>query len=466
MTGQRLWAPILFYAAGMIVISTFSTSILSPECLHLLSTSRFLGHLLPFVPFGWLSCRYFSQGIGIGGAGSALLAASVSALLGLVDEFNQTFMEGRGPEIADALAGVSGGSLGAIIFSGMASLKSHFGKTRAAFAGRVVVSLTAVAGSAALVCAIPSYTSVFKPFRASTSSIESLGSFSGSGGIALAVTNMTRQFDAIVTHLTRRDRPGDNPSSGEEAPVREKRHLPLPHMNAHNQGGPKEHSEHRVVGTGAVGDSKGGEGRTLQVSGGPATNKNGFLGIQPHPDSESRQEPPLSLEQPKQLEWPQVASQTRSQGTDHVLLETARNAGREHLGRSGSVRHRGPGMKDGGRDVPVLMVHPSNPVQKLTMNQTHKILTGEYTNWNQVGGLDRPVRPMIVDKSNVASGSIHERFLDLACQEVARLPVTTGVLGRVASDEDAVGFVPPCGPRQLDYLAQHCPVRLLIIQDE
>jgi phosphate transport system substrate-binding protein len=47
----------------------------------------------------------------------------------------------------------------------------------------------------------------------------------------------------------------------------------------------------------------------------------------------------------------------------------------------------------------VLLVHPQNPVGELTMDQVRKVFLGEYTNWDQVGGLDERILPMTRDES-------------------------------------------------------------------
>jgi phosphate transport system substrate-binding protein len=43
------------------------------------------------------------------------------------------------------------------------------------------------------------------------------------------------------------------------------------------------------------------------------------------------------------------------------------------------------------KDVIVFVVHPSNPVSKLTPEQLRDILTGKTANWKQLGGNDKPI---------------------------------------------------------------------------
>ena len=42
-------------------------------------------------------------------------------------------------------------------------------------------------------------------------------------------------------------------------------------------------------------------------------------------------------------------------------------------------------------DAIAVVVHPSNPVDKLTLQQISDIYTSKITNWSQVGGVDRPI---------------------------------------------------------------------------
>jgi phosphate transport system substrate-binding protein len=53
-----------------------------------------------------------------------------------------------------------------------------------------------------------------------------------------------------------------------------------------------------------------------------------------------------------------------------------------------------------GKDALAVVVHPSNPVSNITLEQLRKIFTGQITNWHQLGGPDR-----IIQIINRESGS-------------------------------------------------------------
>ncbi len=47
----------------------------------------------------------------------------------------------------------------------------------------------------------------------------------------------------------------------------------------------------------------------------------------------------------------------------------------------------------------VILVHPSNPVNELSVDQVRKIFSGHYTNWSQAGGPNEPISVLTVDEN-------------------------------------------------------------------
>jgi phosphate transport system substrate-binding protein len=91
--------------------------------------------------------------------------------------------------------------------------------------------------------------------------------------------------------------------------------------------------------------------------------------------------------------------------------------------------------------LPVL-VHPSNPVKGLTIQQIRDIYTGKITNWNQVGG---PNRPIVIISRDTNSGT-YETFetLVLAGEKITDRAEYVGSNGavrqRVQSTPNAIGY--------------------------
>lgn len=63
---------------------------------------------------------------------------------------------------------------------------------------------------------------------------------------------------------------------------------------------------------------------------------------------------------------------------------------------------KGVNMTHVGWDALVVMVHPENPVENLTINQLFRIMTGEIKNWNEVGGENASI--LVVVRTGKMSG--------------------------------------------------------------
>jgi phosphate transport system substrate-binding protein len=58
-----------------------------------------------------------------------------------------------------------------------------------------------------------------------------------------------------------------------------------------------------------------------------------------------------------------------------------------------------------------VVVHPDNPVSELTLEQIRKIFAGEYDNWKQVGGPDRPIATMTRDETVSGTEKFFKQFV-------------------------------------------------------
>jgi len=94
-------------------------------------------------------------------------------------------------------------------------------------------------------------------------------------------------------------------------------------------------------------------------------------------------------------------------------------------------------------DSVCMIVHPSNPVRNLTKEQAKKIYTGEFTNWQQVGG---PNLPIIAISRDTASGT-YEVFSQLVMDSErlgTSIELATSnpqIFTRVSTTRGAVGYV-------------------------
>jgi phosphate transport system substrate-binding protein len=108
------------------------------------------------------------------------------------------------------------------------------------------------------------------------------------------------------------------------------------------------------------------------------------------------------------------------------------------------------------RDAIAVIVHPDNPVQRLTLRQISDIYSGRISNWSQVGGEDRP----IVRLSRETNSGTHVYFLEtvvrlgdsdsdvLFSPDTLLLPSSEGIVNEVRQNPNAIGYdglgyVPP-----------------------
>jgi len=100
------------------------------------------------------------------------------------------------------------------------------------------------------------------------------------------------------------------------------------------------------------------------------------------------------------------------------------------------------------RDAIAVVVHPSNPVDQLTIGQISSIYRGDVTNWREVGGEDRP----IVLLSRESNSGTHVYFLEqvvrqgdkgdktLFSPDTLLLPSSEGISSEVRQNPDVIGY--------------------------
>lgn len=100
------------------------------------------------------------------------------------------------------------------------------------------------------------------------------------------------------------------------------------------------------------------------------------------------------------------------------------------------------------RDAIAVVVHPSNSVDGLTLQQISDIYTGKITNWQQVGGEDRP----IVLLSRESNSGTYVYFLEnvirlgdkdselLFSQDTLLMPSSEGISAEVRQNPNAIGY--------------------------
>lgn len=95
-------------------------------------------------------------------------------------------------------------------------------------------------------------------------------------------------------------------------------------------------------------------------------------------------------------------------------------------------------------DVLAMIVHPSNPVEELSLEQLKDIYTGKITNWEKVGGDDMPIAPLIREVSSGTRGAFDEIVLEdeSPIETEENTKITAGeVSTEVKENPSAIGYV-------------------------
>jgi phosphate transport system substrate-binding protein len=99
-------------------------------------------------------------------------------------------------------------------------------------------------------------------------------------------------------------------------------------------------------------------------------------------------------------------------------------------------------------DALAILVHPTNPVSELTLDQLSEMFTGRITNWNEVGGNDAPV----VLLSRETNSGTHVYFLEVVVRKGDRenpdifapqtllMPSSVGITSEIRRNPNAIGY--------------------------
>lgn len=96
-----------------------------------------------------------------------------------------------------------------------------------------------------------------------------------------------------------------------------------------------------------------------------------------------------------------------------------------------------------------VVVHPSNPVEELTIEQLSKMYTGEITNWSEVGGRDKEIVLAARDSSSGTGEYFLEEVIQLGktlkendySDNALRLQSNADIVNQVSTTENAIGYI-------------------------
>ena len=89
------------------------------------------------------------------------------------------------------------------------------------------------------------------------------------------------------------------------------------------------------------------------------------------------------------------------------------------------------------------VIHPSNPVRKARLKDIRKILTGEISNWRQLGGPDLPIRVVAIREGGGVLAKVEATLLGgahISANDVIRIQMGTQIVKVVAQEPGAFGI--------------------------
>src|ERR1017187_2064571 len=89
------------------------------------------------------------------------------------------------------------------------------------------------------------------------------------------------------------------------------------------------------------------------------------------------------------------------------------------------------------------VIHPSNPVRRARLQDIRKMLTGEISNWQQLGGPDLPIRVVAVREGGGVLASVEAKLLSgahISAPDAIRVQVGTQIVRVVAQEPGAFGI--------------------------
>jgi phosphate transport system substrate-binding protein len=89
-----------------------------------------------------------------------------------------------------------------------------------------------------------------------------------------------------------------------------------------------------------------------------------------------------------------------------------------------------------------VVVHPDNPVQRLKLDQIRDIFAGQITNWNAVGGPNRPIRVLARDAAAGATEQFNNEVMRdrQIAANAERFTSSAQIANNVAAEPGAIGF--------------------------
>ncbi len=111
--------------------------------------------------------------------------------------------------------------------------------------------------------------------------------------------------------------------------------------------------------------------------------------------------------------------------------------------------------------VVAVITNTTNPVKSLTVQQAKRLFTGEYTNWNQVGGPDLPVKVVTYLNNTL---EIEDLMKASVAPDAAQLRYASLLVPSVDRIKGAIGFITTRNVEQVEFINRHEALQKLAIR--
>ncbi len=110
-----------------------------------------------------------------------------------------------------------------------------------------------------------------------------------------------------------------------------------------------------------------------------------------------------------------------------------------------------------------IVVNPTNPVSALTVDQVRKLVSGEYTNWSQVGGPDRAVKVVTVRGGRATAENILHTTL---AATTTALAFNSFIIPAVDQNDGAIGLIPTTTLEQVDFIGKNDAIKVIGVKKD
>jgi len=443
MRNPKMLLPILFGVAVIALTSQFAQVPASPSWAAKNVEIDTIAHLLLYFFLGLLVARYVLTSFNAGAVGVLVLAAGVCTLIGVLDEFHQSYVPGRSAEIRDVVADIAGSLVGAAAFLAMVSLKGWLREavllSRAELAGNVnKIAVTALIVAVMIVPALL-YAPVITP--AANAALTFAKDWS-KGAVA----------DALGLEVPRKaaEVPGDEQAR-------------------------------------SYGRLQGSEGVATRTKPPALAAKPVVTNIS---DLEEGLRRELIQDLKKELAKELTKASANRDNLDHAkisavaALREANDGIAEREFQSGSsdqeisrattnnATPRSPRFTESARaltprvrttELVAVIAHPENAVNELSVEDVRKLLAGSFNTWEQLGGDDTPVQVVM---SRDAAPHLQNLLKVRVSPQAARLFYNSLMIPSVANARGTVGLVVVKTMEQLRLIVSQESVKVLAIKHE